>query len=186
MGKLEPGMKTCWPVWRQVSALVSKQVITYNAAAKSCPTRDNIYVDIDLSINFRIGPDQQRIEDFFFKMGPNRLDAYLEFEVEEAIRTLVNGVKYEVVNDLRSEFATDMMATLQSKVAAFGVALVNVKVTDVHLPRELQKRLEDTTGFVTLISEEAKTHNFKLMQLKNEHSQKMAAIAQNTAIERQV
>jgi len=59
-------------------------------------------------------------------------------------------------------------------------------VTDVHLPRELQKRLEDTTGFVTLISEEAKTHNFKLMQLKNEHSQKMAAIAQNTAIERQV
>jgi regulator of protease activity HflC (stomatin/prohibitin superfamily) len=179
-------MKVCWPVWRTVSALVSKQVVTYNANAKRCPTRDNIFVDIDLSINFRIGPDIQRVEDFFFKMGPARLDAYLAFEVEESIRHLVNGVKYVKVNDLRSDFATDMLQTLQSKVGAFGVDLMNVKITDVHLPEELQTRLEKTTSFSTKISEEAKTHTFTLQQLHNDHSQKMAAIEQNTAIERQV
>lgn len=44
-GKLEPGMKTCWPVWNTVSSLVSKQVITYNAVPKKCPTKDMIFVD---------------------------------------------------------------------------------------------------------------------------------------------
>jgi hypothetical protein len=44
-GKLDPGMKTCWPVWNSVSVLVSKQVITYNAAPKKCPTKDMIFVD---------------------------------------------------------------------------------------------------------------------------------------------
>jgi hypothetical protein len=44
-GKLDPGMKTCWPVWNSVSVVVSKQVITYNAAPKKCPTKDMIFVD---------------------------------------------------------------------------------------------------------------------------------------------
>lgn len=44
-GKLDPGMKLCWPVWKYPSALVSKQVITYNARPKQCPTRDMIFVD---------------------------------------------------------------------------------------------------------------------------------------------
>jgi len=30
-------------------------------------------------------------------MGPSRLDAYLSFEVEELIRSLVNGVNYDKV-----------------------------------------------------------------------------------------
>ena len=93
MGKLSPGMVVCWPIWNEVTAMVSKQVITYNAVPKSCPTKDMVMVDVDLSINLRIGPDQQRVEDFVFKMGPSRLDAYIEFEVEECIRALVNNVK---------------------------------------------------------------------------------------------
>ena len=33
-GKLEPGSKWCWPTWSTVSALVSKQTVTYNAQPK--------------------------------------------------------------------------------------------------------------------------------------------------------
>lgn len=45
MGKLDPGMKCCWPAWNSVTALVSKQVVTYNAAPKRCPSKDNVFVD---------------------------------------------------------------------------------------------------------------------------------------------
>jgi hypothetical protein len=45
MGKLDPGMKCCWPAWNSVTALVSKQVVTYNAAPKKCPTKDMVFVD---------------------------------------------------------------------------------------------------------------------------------------------
>jgi len=184
-GKLQPGMKLCWPVWSEVSAMVSKQVITYNAAPKRCPTRDNVFVNVDLSINIRIGPDQDRVESFFFKMGPARLDAYMDFEVEECVRGLVNGVNYDKVNDLRSDFAAEMLRTLQRKVSNFGVQVVNVKITDVFLPRELQQRLEKTTSFKTRIAEEERNHNYVLQQLNNTHVQAIATVEQNTNIEQQ-
>ena len=39
--------------------------------------RDMVFVDLNLSINFRIGPDIDRVQDFVFKMGAERLDGYL-------------------------------------------------------------------------------------------------------------
>lgn len=69
---------------------------------------------MDLSINLRIGPDIQRVQDFVHKMGPGRLDAYLYFEVEECMRALINNVKYDKVNDLRSDFSTDMLRYVTS------------------------------------------------------------------------
>jgi len=184
-GMRNPGMVWCWPVWTNVNAVVSKQVITYNAVPKSCPTKDMVMVDVDLSINMRVGPDPQRVEEFFYKCGPTRLDAYMYFEVEECIRSLVNGVTYDKVNDLRSDFASEMLRTLQSKVSSFGVEITNVKITNVELPRELQQRLEKTTAFSTRLGESEKNHKFSLQQQKNDHMQQMAAITQTVSIERQ-
>jgi len=115
-------------------------------------------VDIDLSVALRIGPSFDRVQDFVFHMGAERLDAYLSFQVEESIRGLVYDVTHDRVNDLRSEFAADMLSVLQAKVERFGIEIVNVKVTDVALPRELQARLESTTAFKTRLTEEAKNH----------------------------
>jgi hypothetical protein len=74
---------------------------------------------------------------------------------------------------------------LQQKLRVFGIEVMSVKITDVQLPRELQVRLEKTTAFATRIAESMKNQNYKLQQLKNDHLQQMAAIVQNTAIERQ-
>ena len=67
--------------------------MTYNANPKRVPTRDTVFVDVDLSINFRIGDATA----FVYKMGAERLDGYLYFQVEESIRTLVHSVKYDKV-----------------------------------------------------------------------------------------
>lgn len=75
--------------------------------------------------------------------------------------------------------------TLQSTMAPYGVEILNVKITDVQLPRELQQRLEKTTSFATRIQEQEKNHSFSLQQLKNTHIQKMAAISQDVTIQRQ-
>lgn len=185
MGKLDPGMKLCWPVWNYPSVLISKQVITYNAIPKSCPTKDMVFVDVNLSINLKIGPDLERVQTFVYSMGPARLDAYMHFEVEECLRALVHDVTYDKVNDLRSDFAMEMLRTLQAKLSMFGVDVLNVKITDVALPRELQQRLEKTTSFQTRMLEQEKQHHFQLQQFKNNHIQKMSQIEQETAIARQ-
>jgi hypothetical protein len=43
-----------YPPWNKIAFLVSKQSCSYNAPVKGCPTKDNVRVQIDLTIVFRI------------------------------------------------------------------------------------------------------------------------------------
>mmetsp|Transcript_4025 Transcript_4025/g.5270 ORF Transcript_4025/g.5270 Transcript_4025/m.5270 type:complete len:343 (+) Transcript_4025:3-1031(+) len=175
-------MHLCLPSWKGVSYMVTKQLITFNALSQNCPTRDNVYVNINISVNFRIGPDIERVSSFVFQMGAEKLDAYLALTLEEGMRTLVYGVNHDKVNDLRSEFAAEMLRTLTSKASRFGVTIINVKVTDVSLPKDLQDRLEKTTAFRTKITEEQKNHEHALYQLTNSSEQQFAEIEQSFKI----
>ena len=112
--------------------------MTYNHAPKKCPTRDHVFVDLDLSVTLKVNKEQ--VSKFVFEMGAERLDAYLSFQVEESIRGLVYDVTHDRVNDMRGEFAEDMLAVLQTKVERFGVDIKAVKITNVALPNILQER----------------------------------------------
>lgn len=182
---LKAGGQWCWPAWKNVSHVVSRQVFTFNARPKSCPTRDSVFVDVNLSINMCVANDFERVQSFVYTLGAERLDAYLAMQVEESIRTLVYGVTHDRVNDLRSEFANEMLRTLSSKLANLGIDVRNVKITDVSLPQELQQRLEATTAFKTRIKEEEKNHEHRLQQLANDQEQKMAGIHQKYSIKQQ-
>ena len=97
---------------------------------------------------------------------------------------MVYSVTHDKVNDLRSEFSTEMMNTLSTKLSNFGVKVMNVKVTDVQQPRELQERLERTTAFKTRLKEEAKNHEYAIQQLENTAEQRMAEITQQFRLEK--
>lgn len=182
-GLARPGAYWCLPMWDGVSHLVSKQIVTFNAKPKSVPTLDNVFVNVDLSITLRIGPDAERVHKFLVTMGAARLDAYLSLQIEESIRTLVYGVPHGQVNDLRGAFGLEMLRTLQAKMMNFGVELLHVKITDVALPYELQERLEKTTAFKTRLLEEEKNHEHMLQQLHNQSEQAVAEIVQSYKLE---
>ena len=152
-GLLSPGLKCCWMPWNRVSHIVTKAAITYDAPAYNVPTADNVMVEVDVSITFSISGGEDAAADFVYKIGARNFNDYLSSKIEEAIRGLVYGVTHNKVNDLREEFAITMLENLKSKFMVFGVRMMNVKVTDVKLPSELQHRLEKTTAFQTKIEE---------------------------------
>jgi hypothetical protein len=152
-GQLSPGLKLCWMPWNRVSHIVTKAAITYDAPAYNVPTADNVMVEVDVSITFSITGGDDAAADFVYKIGARNFNDYLSSKIEEAIRGLVYGVTHNKVNDLREEFAVTMLDNLKSKFMVFGVRMMNVKVTDVKLPTELQQRLEKTTAFQTKIEE---------------------------------
>jgi len=156
-GQLSPGMILFWPSWNRISHIVSRAVVTYNAPAQDCPTADNVLVNVDLSLTFRIGPDAEAAAAFVYELGAHRFDELLSLQTEEAIRGLVYSVTHDKVNDLREEFALGVLSTLNSKFNKYGVQIMNVKITDCQLPSELQQRLERTTAFRTKLDEKAKT-----------------------------
>lgn len=181
MGQLSPGVIWVWPSWYRVSHIVTRATITYNAPARNCPTADNVMVNVDLSLTFRVGPDAESARLFVYRLGAHRFDELLSAEAEESIRGLVYGVTHDRVNDLREEFALGMLATLNSKVAPYGVQIMNVKITDVKLPQVLQVRLERTTAFKTKMGELEKTFENRVRVLEDEATKELETIRKTNA-----
>ena len=55
-GRIEPGVKFCYPFWNRVSHIINAATITYTAPSRQVPTADNVMVDINLSLTFAVGP----------------------------------------------------------------------------------------------------------------------------------
>lgn len=116
-----------------------------------------------------------------YKLGAHRFDELLAAETEESIRGLVYSVTHDRVNDLREEFAVGMLSTLNSKVNMYGVQIMNVKITDVKLPPDLQDRLEKTTAFKTKMSEQEKIHENRVRVLEDEATRSIETIRKSNA-----
>eukprot|EP00908_Phaeocystis_cordata_P008764 Transcript_19460.p3 GENE.Transcript_19460~~Transcript_19460.p3 ORF type:complete len:307 (+),score=198.83 Transcript_19460:654-1574(+) len=142
-------------------------------------------VDINMSLTFSIGPSIEDAEAFVYSLGCTRFDEFLAAEVEEGIRGLVYSVTHDRVNDLREEFAGNMLASLANKFRPFGVQVKNVKVTETRLPRHLAESLEQTTTFKTRISEVAKKHENTIRVLQDEASQELEQVLRVNARRKQ-
>jgi len=156
-------------------------ILLVGSSAKDCPTADNIMVNVDLSLTFRIGPDIDAARNFVYRLGAGRLNDLLCSVTEESIRGLVYSVTHDKVNDLREDFALGMLSTLNQKTAQYGIQIMNVKITEVILPRELWQRLERTTAFKTKLDEQEKTHENRVKQLNDSHFTTIQTIEKENA-----
>ncbi|GMF23115.1 unnamed protein product [Phytophthora lilii] len=175
-GMMKPGLKMFWPSWNRVSHVVTKQAVTFSNPVQGCPTLDNVMVDIDISINFQIGPTESDAYTFVYTLGAHRFDELLYSLTEEAIRGLVHSVRHDQVHDLREEFAVGMKTDLNSELKSYGVFIQNVKVTSVDLPVTLSRTLEETTAFKTRMEEQEKNHENQMRILLNRKTQKLTAL----------
>lgn len=66
---------------------------------KDCPTKDNVFISIDMAFNFHIGDRSSKealevdCKKFLYQLGPNRLQEMLEDTCEEQIRQIVRKTR---------------------------------------------------------------------------------------------
>ena len=116
MGPQIPGFRIL-PPWYKVAFLVSKQSCAYNAPVMNCPTRDNVMVQVDLTLVFRITD----ANDFVYKLGALKFNSLLRSAAEESIRGLVRGVTHDKVYELRGSRASEFIGNLNEKFKRFGI-----------------------------------------------------------------
>lgn len=133
-------------------------------------------VNIALSLTFRIGPDIDAARNFVYRLGANRFDELLSAETEEAIRGLVYTETHDKINSLRDDFSTGMLTTLNAKCNAYGVQILNVRITDVMLPTDLQVRLERTSAFKAKMAEHERKHANRVKILEDEANKELETI----------
>lgn len=163
MGPAKPGFNVA-PGWLRVAYVVTKQSNTYDAPVRSCPTADNVQVDIDVVIVFHITEPS----DFVYKLGASNFDEYLRGTVDEAIRKLVRKENIDNVYGLRGDRAGDMLNQLNAVFAAYGVMFTDVKVTAVWLPDALAECLEATTMRAISMDKLKRQQEYEVLKIDQE------------------
>jgi len=145
------------PFCYNIAYCVTKQSNTYKAPVKSCPTKDNVMVDCDLTLVFRISEDPVEVKNFVFNLGAVRFDEFLTAATEEGIRQLVRRTLHTNVYELRGGVhVKEMMEDLNSKFNPFGVRFTECAITEVRFRGDLAKTLQATTEFDSKFKEEVK------------------------------
>lgn len=150
-GVIEDGCYCCYPCWRQVVVMISRNTVRFNAPVYNVPTKDNVLVTIDCGVNFHIGEKPETFEadakKFYYNFGPNRLQELLQEEVDEGIRSFIKKIKVYRVRDVKTEMTTQLKHELEEKFRPYGVIIEQVNIMKVFLPSELRYCLAAATTF---------------------------------------
>lgn len=96
------------PPWLSISHLVTHESVVFDLPIKGCKTKDNVTVQMDVSIVFRIMGDASRGEDpelvrtFVHRLGPRGLQQQLTDAMDEAVRGLARSLTHTEVYGARS------------------------------------------------------------------------------------
>ena len=177
-GMIEPGCKCCYWYKYQVMAMISLNTVRMRCPILSCPTKDNVRVNLDVGINFHIGRGPEHYEEdgrkFFYNFGPNRLEELLVMEVEEAIRSFVKTIKVMRIRDVKSEMTTSVLKLLYAKFINYGVVLELINIMAVVLPNDLRIALNDATNYDVFLQKQVKQHKYTI--LKNNYDEQYAIL----------
>ena len=105
----------------RVSCLITKQTVIFDAPVKGCKTADNVTVQIDVSVAFRIMGDEKRGEDpglvriFVHQVTPAGLESQLKDALAEEIRTLARSLKHTEVYACRTGAASAVATASENK-----------------------------------------------------------------------
>jgi len=163
MGEIGPGLHVLPAYWR-IAYIVSKQANTYDAPVLSCPTVDDVRVNINVVVVFSINEPSN----FVYRLGARNFDDFLSATVDEAIRVMVRKEDHKTVYNLRSEKADTMLKLLNDKFNECGVTFTDVKITAVWLPDSLAECLENTTKMDKAMDKIKRQNEFEIMQIKQE------------------
>ena len=164
MGEVPPGTHFA-PPWVHVLYMVPNQACTYNYDVVACPTEDNVMVEVDLTLVFRITNARQ----FCLGLGAKKFDDMLKAVCEEAIRTMVRKANHKVVYELRGSAGDELLNIMNKAFQEFGIIFVNSTITNVLLPNEVAAALQRITQLNQNIKEHKKSHEFEVKRLNDEH-----------------
>jgi len=167
-GVWEPGYHWCMP-YTQIQFLITKQNFQFDVPVRNCPTIDNIYVQIEVSIVMRVRPGEENIKNFVYKTSVNQLNEQLDAAISERIRVLARSKThleaYSIKGKEKGKEHTEYMnGIFESK----GIEIRSVIITNVKLDPEIADQLEEKTTYASKNTLERKQQCFELRVINDE------------------
>lgn len=179
-GLVDEGCHCCYPCWKKVAVLISRNTVRFNAPVYDTPTKDNVLVTIDCGVNFHIGHTPETYERdakmFFYNFGPNRLQELLQEEVDEGIRGFIKKIKVNRVRDVKTEMTAALQHDLSEKFRPYGVVIEQVNIMKVFLPADMRYVLSCQTTYDANLQKDVKLKGYRMLQIKNKENKTMLTL----------
>lgn len=126
------------PPWIVVSHLVTIREIPFASATVGTPTNDDVRVDLELLLTFRITAPER----FVFAISAPDFDEVCLAATLDASRVLVRHKRSDEILDLADDDTEAVRSTIGDALAGYGVEIGRVVVTGIHLPGEFMASRE--------------------------------------------
>jgi len=163
-GTWEPGCHWFFPCNR-IARLVSRQYMIFDTPVRDCKTKDNITVNIDVLIVFKIAEART----FAYGIGPEKLDDLLRASQEEVLRQMAGDIEVKDIYDLfGTEKTKDYVLKMNESFKEHGVEILSFTVRDVRIPDPMAKDFEDRTLYESKTIEAEMKQQSDTLNLNNE------------------
>eukprot|EP01106_Pelomyxa_sp_JSP_P017559 TRINITY_DN728_c0_g1_i3.p1 TRINITY_DN728_c0_g1~~TRINITY_DN728_c0_g1_i3.p1 ORF type:complete len:434 (+),score=92.55 TRINITY_DN728_c0_g1_i3:65-1366(+) len=142
----------------QIANVVKTQHIPYHFAIKSCPTRDNIHINVEVDFLLHVTNSVR----FVYQIGPENMENLLRATQAEVVRSLVRSVSSSEAYDLRGTDSGDMLVALNEKMTGYGIYVDQVSIANVTLPSDVAFSLQATTTYDAKQNEANKKQEYQM------------------------
>lgn len=155
----------CLP-WTEAKYLVSMQDFVYESPNNRVLTRDNLNIDISLSLLLKIIPEK----DYVLQLATNvpQINELIDANITEKVRGLARSVKARDAYSLRGkEHAKGMYEGLNTALNNKGIQVKRCIITSVKLDETVASSMQDKTIFQFKNTLERKKFAFE-QRIKND------------------
>ncbi len=153
----------------RIQYLVTMQSIVYDLPVKACPTIDNIFVEIDVTVVFKIKSGDEGVRNFVYHISVNQFNEQLEAALTERMRVLARTKTHLEIYQIKGKDHTgDILEFLNNMFADKGIEFQRVIITNVRLPADIAGPLDQKAQFASMNEYERTRHEFDLLVINHE------------------
>ncbi|HEX5827073.1 MAG TPA: SPFH domain-containing protein [Candidatus Limnocylindrales bacterium] len=160
--------------------VVTTREIAFDVPVSEVRSSDGVAINVDLLLTLGI-TDPAR---FVYSITPTDLDQLAQAATQDAVRKMIRGIEALAALDLGTPEADALRATIDGRLADYGVAVRGASFTRVTLPGPLTASLEARRLASVQLDEERETHALAQLRLADQNALfAQEAEARRTAVE---
>jgi regulator of protease activity HflC (stomatin/prohibitin superfamily) len=124
-----PGLQTKSPFVERVAGRLSLQVEQLSAQIET-KTRDNVFVEVKLAVQYKVGASDQQVQDAFYKLDDPEVQ--MQSYAFDVVRSHIPSMDLDEAYADADTIARHIQETLHSQMADYGYEIVKALVTNIE------------------------------------------------------
>ena len=135
-----PGLQRKSPFVERVAGRMTLQVEQLNAEIET-KTKDNVFVKVKLAVQYKVGPDQQQVQDAYYKLDDPEVQ--MQSYAFDVVRSHIPSMTLDEAYADADTIAMHIQDTLHRQMAEYGYEIVKALVTNIEPDQKVKDAMNN-------------------------------------------